>query len=107
MQVVLSVPLTIAGREAAAIDLRPPGRRAFEAMRAARGPARFAEAAVVRFAARLSGHSESTIRRLDARDLEEVGVVVEALYAQGRRRFAARAALMETAKSAQPEAGDD
>lgn len=99
MQVALTSPLVIAGREVAGIELRPPGRRVFEAMRLERGPVRFSEAAVVRFAARLSGHGGLTIRRLADDDLAAVARTVEELYVQARRRYAARSALAETAKT--------
>lgn len=100
MLVSLANPILIAGRETAVIELRPPGRKVFEVMRAARGPARFAEAPIVRFAARLSGRGESTIRRFADRDLEAIGRAVEELYCQARRRFAVRSALAESAKAA-------
>lgn len=106
MKVSLTKPLIIAGREVGAIELRVPGRRVFEAMRAARGPVRFADASVARFGARLSEHTEPTFRRLSPEDAALVAEAIEQLYVQARRRFAARTALAETAKAAR-EAVDD
>lgn len=97
MRVPLSSPLTIAGRTLDAIELRPPGLAVFRLMQSARGPLRFPEAAVVKFAARLSGHSEPTIRRLSPDDLATVAQAIEQLYGQARRRFGVRAALTEEA----------
>jgi hypothetical protein len=93
MQVPLSSPIIIAGHEVVAIELRPPGRRPLDALRLEHGTVRFSEAAVTRFAARLSGHSEATIRRLSEPDLEVVGRMIDELYINVRRRFALRADL--------------
>lgn len=99
MRILLSSPLIIAGRTVDAVEVRPPGLAVFRLMQSARGPVRFPEAATVKFAARLSGHSEPTIRRLSPDDLATVGQAVEQLYEQARRRFGARAALAQEASA--------
>lgn len=99
MRITLALPLTIAGRTLDAIELRPPGLAVFRVMQSARGPVRFPEAATIKFAARLSGHSEPTMRRLAGDDLAVVARAVEDLYVQARRRFGVRAALVQEASA--------
>lgn len=99
MHVPLSSPLTIAGRTLDAIEVRPPGLAVFRLMQSARGPVRFPVAATIKFAARLSGHSEPTIRRLSPDDLATVAQAIEQLYGQARRRFGVRAALAQEASA--------
>jgi hypothetical protein len=85
--VSLHSPLRIATDPVREIVLRPPGPRVFEAMAAARNGRGFSEADMLRFAARLSGHTIATLRRLAPDDLYHLGRAIERLYRGAARRF--------------------
>lgn len=109
MLVALRHPILFAGRTLEIIELRPPGRHAFERMRLDRAPLGFTDEATARIAARLSEHGESTYRRLAPDDLAAVKAGLDELYRVARRRFIARTALAETSRAqqrAQREADD-
>jgi len=87
VRVLLRVAVPALGGHVAEIIIRPPSRSVFNAMAARRGAGGFADEAVVHFAARLSGHSEGTIKRIEAADFAEVRGIVEKLYEGAARRF--------------------
>jgi hypothetical protein len=91
--IALHEPVQIAADPVRAIVVRPPGSRVFEAMAAARSGRSFSEADLIRFAARLSGHSVATLRRLAPDDLYFVGRAVERHYRDAARRMAVRSEI--------------
>jgi hypothetical protein len=101
MPIRLYHPIPLAGRTLVDIELRPPGRRVVEAMAAVRLTTGFTNPQAIRFIARLSGHGESTIRRLSDEDIANLKSVLEGQFAAERRRLNARSALADAAKAAE------
>lgn len=94
-KVALSDPIQVGERVMREIDIRPPGAGAYGAMSRARSAKGFGRDAQIRFAARLSGHAEMTLRRLTEHDLDAIGREIENQYWAACRRFARRNALAE------------
>jgi hypothetical protein len=101
MPIRLYHPIPLAGRTLVDVELRPPGRRVVEAMAAVRLANGFTNSQAIKFIARLSGHGESTIRRLSDEDIANLKGVLEGQYAAERRRLIARSAVASAAKAAE------
>lgn len=85
----LSRPIQLAGREITFIEIRTPGRAAFERITAVADPT-LNEA--IRHVSRLSGASEATIRKLHPGDLRRVLDAVQEEIAALRKTMRVRKA---------------
>lgn len=85
----LSHPIQLAGREITFIEIRTPGRAAFERITAVADPT-LNEA--IRHVSRLSGASEATIRKLHPADLRRVLDAVQEEIAAMKKAMRARKA---------------
>lgn len=95
MRIELTDPVTLPTRKVRVVELRPAGRKLVEAMAAVRLPTGFTDAQTLRFAARLSGLSDATLRNLRDRDLARLKAGLEEVFAVGRRGTSGTRAMGE------------
>jgi hypothetical protein len=94
----LSHPIALSGVILPTVTLRSPGRTVVEAMAAARPTEGFGRVEAIRFGSRLSGHAESTLRRIHADDLDAIARALDVFLGRGQRQVDARRALAKQAK---------
>ncbi|UXT64230.1 phage tail assembly protein [Agrobacterium tumefaciens] len=90
MRVDLDHPIIVAGRTLDAINVREPGRSAFEMIAAVSEPT---QADTLNFVSRLSGLSVAAIRKLHPSDLARTGEAVSHELENARRQLRARKGL--------------